>query len=142
MIKMAKLTEYAFMVLMTLKKSRDPLSADTVACCVGLETTTVSKILKQLKKAGMLDSKRGATGGYFLIERQQDISLHDVICAMEGDVALTECIEDDSACHIAASCHMSSGLKRVNDVIMDALKAVTVDEIMDQPNTLSLEIKS
>src|SRR5690606_40922492 len=70
MIKMARLTEYGFMLIMALKKSSQPVSAEYLAQTVGLEVPTVSKILKQLRKAGLLDSKRGAHGGYFLMKRK------------------------------------------------------------------------
>jgi FeS assembly SUF system regulator len=141
MIKMSKLTEYAFMVIMALKKSSSPASADFLASVTGLETPTVSKILKKLKKAGLLDSKRGAAGGYFLIRSQQDISLNDVIVAMEGGMSLTECADDDQACHLTQSCYMSAGMKRVNQVILEALQSVTVSDILDEKKKVTLQIK-
>lgn len=141
MIKMSKLTEYAFMVIMALKKSSSPASADFLASVTGLETPTVSKILKKLKKAGLLDSRRGATGGYFLIRSQQDISLNDVIVAMEGGMSLTECADDDQACHLTQSCYMSEGMKRVNQVILEALQSVTVSDILDEKKKVTLQIK-
>ena len=141
MIKMSKLTEYAFMVIMALKKSSSPASADFLASVTGLETPTVSKILKKLKKAGLLDSKRGAAGGYFLVRSQQDISLNDVIVAMEGGMSLTECADDDQACHLTQSCYMSAGMKRVNQVILEALQSVTVSDILDEKKKVTLQIK-
>lgn len=141
MIKMSKLTEYAFMVIMALKKSDKPVSADFLASITGLETPTVSKILKQLKKAGLLHSKRGAGGGYLLVKRKRDISLNDVIVAMEGGMSLTDCADDDSACHLSGCCYMSEGMKKVNQVILDALQSVTVSDILDEKKKMTLQIK-
>jgi len=141
MIKMSKLTEYAFMVIMALKKSDVPASADHLGSVTGLETPTVSKILKQLKNAGLLDAKRGATGGYFLLKSKQDITLHDVIKAIEGGVSLTDCAEDDSACHLTHDCYMSAGMKKVNQVILNALENVTVSDILDEQKQITLQIK-
>ncbi len=141
MIKMSKLTEYAFMVIMALKKSDLPASADFLASVTGLETPTVSKILKQLKNAGLLDSKRGSAGGYFLMKRKHEISLNDVIVAMEGGMSLTECADDDDACHLTQSCYMSAGMKKVNEVILNALKSVTVSDILDEKKKITLQIK-
>ncbi len=138
---MSKLTEYAFMVIMALKKSDLPASADFVASVTGLETPTVSKILKQLKKAGLLDSKRGATGGYFLVKRKQEITLNEVIVAMEGGMSLTECVDDDTACHLTQDCYMSAGMKKVNQVILNALESVTVSDILDEKKKITLQIK-
>ncbi|WP_223789086.1 SUF system Fe-S cluster assembly regulator [Marinicella meishanensis] len=141
MLKMSKLTEYAFMVIMALKKSDVPASAEQVARATGLETPTASKILKQLKKAGLLAAKRGATGGYFLVKSKQDISLHEVIKAMEGGMSLTDCAEDDAACHLTDACYMSAGMKRVNQVILKALESVTVSDILDDQKKITLQIK-
>ncbi|GJM06048.1 MAG: SUF system Fe-S cluster assembly regulator [marine bacterium B5-7] len=138
---MSKLTEYAFMVIMALKKSDLPASADFLASITGLETPTVSKILKLLKKAGLLNSKRGSTGGYYLVKRKQDISLNEVIVAMEGGMSLTECAEDDDACHLSKDCYMSAGMKRVNQVILNALESVTVSDILDEKKKITLQIK-
>ncbi|WP_154224349.1 SUF system Fe-S cluster assembly regulator [Marinicella rhabdoformis] len=143
MLKMSRLTEYAFMVIMALKKSDSPASADSLAKKIGLETPTVSKILKLLKNAGLLESKRGANGGYVLVKRKRDISLHEVIEAIEGAMALTDCVIDDSACHLSADCDMSLGLKKVSQVITQALENVTVSELMpaDSKKSIALEIK-
>ncbi|KAA3641846.1 MAG: SUF system Fe-S cluster assembly regulator [Proteobacteria bacterium] len=141
MIKMARLTEYGFMLIMALKKTSEPVSADDLARRVGLELPTVSKILKQLRKAGLLDSKRGSKGGYFLIKRKRDISLHEVIEAMEGRLALTECADDQGHCNLISHCYMSAGMRRVNQVISQALQNVTVSEIMDEHKKITLQIK-
>ncbi len=129
------------MVIMALKKSDLPASAEFLATVTGLETPTVSKILKQLKKAGLLDSRRGATGGYFLVKRKQDITLNEVITAMEGGMSLTECAEDDDACHLSQDCYMSAGMKKVNQVILNALESVTVSDILDEKKKITLQIK-
>lgn len=144
MLKMSRLTEYAFMVIMALKKSDSPASADALAKKTQLETPTVSKILKQLKKGGLLTSKRGVNGGYLLVKRKRDITLHEVITAMEGAMALTDCVTDDSACHLSADCDMSRGLKKVSQTIVEALEQVTVSELMptEEENTIALQIKS
>lgn len=141
MIKMTKLTEYAFMVIMALKKSDQPASADQLAMQIGLETPTVSKILKLLKKAELLNSKRGVTGGYYLVKRKSDISLNEVIIAMEGGMALTECADDDDACHLTDTCYMSAGMKKVNQIILNALESVTVSDILDEEKKITLQIK-
>lgn len=142
MIKMARLTEYGFMLIMALKKSSHPVSAEYLAQTVGLEVPTVSKILKQLRKAGLLDSKRGAYGGYFLMKRKRDISLHEVIEAMEGPLAITECADLNGDCRLIDHCYMSAGMRRVNQVISQALQNVTVSEIMDTDRKITLQLKS
>ncbi|MCX7554661.1 SUF system Fe-S cluster assembly regulator [Marinicella sp. S1101] len=139
---MSKLTEYGFIVIMALEKSQSPSSADSVSQLTGLETPTVSKVMKLLKKAGLLNSKLGANGGYYLVKKKSDISLNEVIIAMEGGMSLTECADDDEACHFMSQCHMSSGMKKVNQILLEALQSVSVSDIWDEQDRINLEIKS
>ncbi len=110
--------------------------------CLQEPQTKLSRHLKVLRQAGLLDSKRGAHGGYFLIKRKRDISLHEVIEALEGRLALTECADDQGHCDFVSHCYMSAGMRRVNQVISQALQNVTISEIMDDKQKINVQIKS
>ncbi len=142
MIKMSKLTEYAFIVIMALEKSEQPASADSVASVTALETPTVSKVLKLLKNAGLLHSKLGVNGGYYLAKQKSDISLNEVITAIEGGMSLTECVDDEEVCNLMSQCQMSAGMKKVNQILLDALQNVSVSDIWDEKEKITMQIKS
>src|SRR5215471_17409204 len=96
MIRLAKLTDYG-LVLMTIM-ARQSLAANhtarDLAASSRLPLPTVSKVLKQLLQSGLLISHRGTKGGYGLAKSPADISVAEIVTAMEGPIALTECSTD------------------------------------------------
>ena len=139
---MSRLTEYACMVLVALDKASEAVSADVLSQQIGLEKPTVSKILKLLRQAELLFSTRGSTGGYSLCKPIEQINLHQVISAVEGQVGLTDCSHGDSACERSNSCMISNGLKKVNLLIAQALQSVTIAELHGQKHNIQLNVKS
>ena len=92
MLRISKMTDYAIMVMVELHASHgEVLSAHALAERSRLELPTVSKVLKLLVKTNLVDSYRGANGGYSLERKAEDISVADIIAAIEGPIAMTEC---------------------------------------------------
>ena len=139
---MSRLTEYACMVLVALDKASQAMSADALSQQAGLEKPTVSKILKLLRKSELLSSKRGIAGGYALNRPIEQINLHQVISAVEGYWGLTDCSHSDTACELSGSCGISTGLKKVNNIITDALQGVSVAELRGKQHNIQLIVKS
>ncbi len=134
MLRVTKLTDYAT-VLLTVLASRvgEVLSATELAEASGLEATTVSKVLKPLAQAGLVDGLRGVHGGYRLAHAAADISLVQIIEAMEGPLAITECSQHDSHCGIAHQCGARANWRLINDVVADALRGMTLAQMLQQP---------
>lgn len=135
MIRIAKLTEYAMLVLSQMAK--DPCatkSATYVAELLNLSPPTVSKILKILSEAGFVQSIRGSDGGYHLIKPAAEISVADVIIAMEGGVAMTECCEISNLCHLDNACSMRENWKNINKEVHAVLAKYSVIDITGTHN--------
>lgn len=134
MIRINRETDYATAILGVM--AEDPaerFSATGLAARRGLPGPVVSKILKQLVHGGLLQSHRGAKGGYSLARDAEAISIAEVIMAMEGPIALTDCIEGGGdACQFHAHCVLSSNWSRINDAIYRALQDVSIKD-MSQP---------
>lgn len=131
MLRVAKLTDYATVVLAVLAAAReDVLSAPELAERAGLEPTTVSKVLKPLAQAGLVEGLRGANGGYRLAREAARISLIEIVEAMEGPLAMTECSIHDGACGIEESCNARANWRRINDVVADALRGVSLAQML------------
>ena len=127
MLRVTKLTDYATVVLTALAaRPGDVLSAPELAELAGLEAPTVAKVLKPLAQSGLAESVRGANGGYRLVRDPQSISLADIVEAMEGPLAMTECSIHEGQCGIETSCGVRVNWLRVNDVIADALRGVSL----------------
>lgn len=142
MLRISRLTEYACMILVTLDACDKALSAGLAAQHTGVEKPTVSKVLKLLRQSGLLVSKRGVSGGYQLNIPINNISLYEVVRAMEGNIALTDCSQDHSKCTHQFNCLVSTGLKKVNDIIGNTLKQVFISELREENYSIPVVIKS
>jgi FeS assembly SUF system regulator len=99
----------------------------------GLEVTTVAKLLKPLAQAGLVAGFRGAHGGYRLARDARAISLIEIVEAMEGPLGMTECSVHAGACGIESSCGVRANWRRINDVVADALRGVTLADMLRPP---------
>jgi FeS assembly SUF system regulator len=134
MLRVTKLTDYATVVLTALAaRPGDVLSAAELAEQAGLEVPTVAKLLKPLAQAGLVAGFRGSNGGYRLARAAADISLVDIVEAMEGPLGMTECSVHAGACGIEHSCGVRANWRRINDVVADALRSVTLAQMLVPP---------
>ena len=131
MLRVTKLTDYATLVLTVLAAAPgEVLSAAELAERAGLEAPTVAKVLKPLAQAGLVEGFRGANGGYKLARDAADISLVEIVEAMEGPLGMTECSVHAGQCGIEDSCGVRANWRRINDVVADALRKVTLAEML------------
>lgn len=127
MLRVTKLTDYATVLMTVLaREAGTVLSASELATRAGLELSTVAKVLKPLAQSALVESVRGANGGYRLVRDPQSITLADIVEAMEGPLAMTECSIHEGQCGIETSCGVRVNWLRVNDVIADALRDVSL----------------
>ena len=131
MLRVTKLTDYATVVLTALAERPDRIhSAAELAERAKLELPTVSKVLKPLAHAGLVESFRGATGGYKLARAASRISLFEVVEAIEGKLGMTECSGEHSTCEHEPHCGVQTHWRRINDVVADALRGISLAEML------------
>ena len=131
MLRVSKLTDYATVLMAALADGPDELaSASDLAERARFELPTVSKLLKQLAGAGLIESRRGVNGGYRLARPSSEISVLDIVIAMEGPIGMTECSLHDGQCGIEQSCGVRANWRRINDVVADALRGVSLAEML------------
>jgi len=141
MLKISRLTDYATAVVLFLQRDNKLQSSECIAQGVCLEIPTASKVLKLLTKAQILKSIRGANGGYKLAKDIADVSLYDVIAAIEGDTAITECTKTDSICSQEHDCDTRFGWQQVNDDIKNILLKMTIKRMAQLNGTSQSDIK-
>ncbi|MGQ0428822.1 MAG: SUF system Fe-S cluster assembly regulator [Gammaproteobacteria bacterium] len=129
MLRISRLTDYATVILASLGGGGLASAAD-IALRTRVGLPTVSKLLKQLQHAGLVRSVRGAHGGYQLARPTAEINAADIIDAVEGPVALTECASGAGNCGIEATCLVGHGWQRVSLAIRSALTDVKLDELL------------
>jgi len=133
MIRLSRLTDYSVALLSYMGKEgkSDLWAASDLADRSGLPMPTVAKILKLLAKSGLLAAHRGAAGGYRLARPMSEISVADIIEAMDGPIAITDCSEGSahSGCNIERICPMSQGWNKVNRAVLKALKEMSLADM-------------
>ena len=134
MIRLTKLADYGVMLMSHIAAAPDSLhSASSLSRAAAVSIPTVSKILKQLARKGLLTSHRGASGGYTLAKAPGEISVAEVIAALEGPIAVTECIDEThSDCAVESVCRVRTNWQRINDAVRGALEQISLEE-MAQP---------
>ena len=139
MIRLGKLTDYG-LVLMTLIARHTPQSVHTardLAAESRLPLPTVSKLLKELLQSGLLVSHRGVKGGYGLAREAREIAVSDIIAAIEGPIALTDCGTDITGiCDLERCCPIKNNQKVISHAIRTALDSVMLSDLI-QPLQLT-----
>jgi FeS assembly SUF system regulator len=129
MLRISKLTDYAILIMVELTRDGEVLSAHALAERTGVEVPTASKVLKLLAGSGLLESFRGASGGYRVTRRAGDISVAEVIAAIEGPIAMTECSVEEGLCSQEERCELRSNWQRISVAVADALHRVSLAEM-------------
>ena len=130
MLRISKLTDYATVILARLAAEPERrFTAALMATETRLAAPTVSKLLKQLHRRGLVLSTRGLHGGYLLARPAAQISAAQILDALEGPVALTECASADSHCCIESTCLVSKAWRRMNLAVRNSLQEITLLEL-------------
>lgn len=131
MIKLSRMADYGVILMVQLARAPQQVTTATeLTEATALPGPTVSKLLKQLSRAGLLDSQRGTNGGYTLSQPVDDISVADIVSALEGPIALTECMTAEGAvCEIEALCPTRTNWRQINNALVEALDRVSLAEM-------------
>ena len=131
MIKLSRVTDYGIVLLAHLARrpGNATRNAREVAQETGLPAPTVSKILKSLAREGLLVSHRGTRGGYSLARGADEITVSEMIAALEGPIGLTECTVHPGACTQESSCHVREPWQHINQAVRDTLAGITLADL-------------
>jgi FeS assembly SUF system regulator len=136
MLRISRLTDYSTVLLAAL--ADEPQRVQTAAALAAqthIAAPTVSKLLKQLQRAGLVSSTRGLRGGYQLARPASQISAAAILDALEGPVALTDCSAGHGQCEIEETCRVGRVWQRLNLAMRRALYDVSLAQLagLDAP---------
>lgn len=134
MIRMSKLADYGLVLMMQFLENpdrRDNLSSRRLASETRLPLPMVSKVLKALSRGGLLVSHRGVNGGYSLARKPDDISVAEVLIAVEGPIAMTECLESEGDCRQESFCPVRTNWERINYAVTNVLEAISLADMFE-----------
>ena len=136
MIRITKLTDYGIVLLAHIAVDPEYRTHNVrdLALEAHLPMPTVSKLLKLLTRNGLLISLRGAKGGYKLSRRPEEITVAQVISAIDGPIAITDCSSSNAVkCELERLCPVRSNWQRINGAIRDSLEHVTLADMTRRP---------
>jgi FeS assembly SUF system regulator len=133
MIRLTKLSDYAVVVLSLLARERGGVMTATVlANQTGIPEPTVAKVLKLLARQDIVVSTRGVNGGYAMEKEPHNVTVADLIIALEGPIALTACVDSQTDdCTLSELCPLRGGWQKVNVAIKTALSSVTLADLLN-----------
>lgn len=142
MLRMSKLADYAALMLATMaERPRATHTTAGLAAATGVSPPTASKLLKLLARADLVDSQRGAHGGYSLARAPARITAVDIIEAVEGPLAMTECTLAPGLCELEPTCRLGSQWQRLSAAIRRALAELTLADLVGDPIAPALRLR-
>lgn len=142
MLRMSKLADYGTVILTTMVREPERIqSATDVAALVRVPVATVSKILKILTREGLVLSMRGAKGGYLLARPASQISVAQIINAMDGPIGMTECSITPGLCTQESYCPVRANWQSINQVVLQALQQISLEQMI-QPASGKIDISA
>jgi len=138
-------TEYSLIISVHLAKHRadGPVAARDIAQAEQLPVDYVEQILLRLRRAGVVESVRGAKGGYFLAKDPTAISMQDIMRASEHQTFEANCLThpiDAERCSPNSSCSMRPVWYALEQRVNDLLGSVTLADLMQQESQVQLQV--
>ncbi len=132
MIKITRLTDYGIMLLTNfVRDEQHPMrNARDLASQAHLPLPTVSKILKVLARKGLLKAYRGVKGGFRLARRPEEITVAQIVDAVEGHLGITECsFTAPGTCDLEEGCPVQTNWQKISRAVWTALEDITLAEM-------------
>jgi Rrf2 family protein len=138
MLRLSKKADYALIAMkhLAVRGDQGPAgssSAREIAELYDIPIELMAKVLQRLVRRGLLASQQGTRGGYQLARVPTQISVADVIQAIDGPVTVTACSTEDGQCEQFAKCNVRDPLWRVRERILAALGECTIAELASEP---------
>jgi FeS assembly SUF system regulator len=128
MLRISRLTDYAVVLASRLAVIETAEAVSDLARVTEIPAPTVSKVLKLLMKGGVVTSTRGANGGYMLSRPADRITVAEIVTSIEGPIAVTECVEDNT-CEHEGHCGVRGNWQRINVAVQNAISGITLADM-------------
>lgn len=137
MLRISKIIDYGTLILTHMGREPERVySASELSQTLGLGQATVSKVLKLLNQDAIVNSTRGAHGGYSLARPAKEISIAQIIDALDDQpFGLTECVATPGACAVEHDCGIRSNWQKISDIVRRTLEEVSVADMLTPLST-------
>lgn len=133
-MKLSTMGRYGLRTLMdiALHQQQGAVTLQSIAQRQELSQKYLWHVITPMKNAGLINVARGAGGGYRLAKEPKEISLFDILAAVEGKICIVPCVHSPSSCKRSRNCSAKKAWETVNDAISNCLKSMTLESIMDK----------
>lgn len=131
-------SEYALLSLIVLAKADKPMDADTLSRDLDISKSFLAKILQSMARSGILNSFKGANGGFALAKDMRTITVHEITCAAEGKTpTVFDCSKSQKDCPSdkASTCQIWPVINRLQEKIDTFLDQITLADLIEQSNS-------
>ncbi|MEI6646897.1 MAG: Rrf2 family transcriptional regulator [bacterium] len=133
-MKLSTMGRYGLRILMDIAEHQHAgsVTLQSIAERQELSQKYLWHVITPMKNAGLINVARGAGGGYRLAREPKDISLLDILTAVEGKLCLVPCVHSESRCKRSPHCAAKKAWETVNDAISKSLKSLTLESIINK----------
>ena len=131
MLKLSKKVEYALISLIHIAEEDKKISSREIAEHYHIPAELLGKVLQTLKKNQIIDSTQGIKGGYQLSRNLREITLGQVIEAVDGPVYITPCACDDNLCSQEKTCNIKSPVIYFQDQLEKLIYGISLEKFKD-----------
>ncbi len=125
---------------LAIQSEEEPVSIKSISIRQGIPERYLEQIIGKMKKAGIVESVRGAAGGYHLARDASEISVGDILRCLEGDLSIVNCPEiNETKCESSQLCVTKYVWQKINDGIQDTINHITLEELAIQSKELLVE---
>ena len=144
MLRFTKRADYGLMAIhyIAIHEDTGSVSAKRIAEEFSMPPELLAKILQRLAKQRLIVSQNGPKGGYVLARRPMEITVGQVVRALEGPINIVECLEEDSACPQMARCNLRRPVQKIQAAISQMLDTMSLAELVgdDVPELMAIRV--
>lgn len=137
---------YGLRALIDLAKYSEiePVSINSIAARQGISERYLEQLMTLLKKAGLIKSIRGAGGGYVLAKEMSEISVGDVLRALEGNLEPVECtgFSEEASCEAAGGCVTKYVWQRINESINQTVNEISLKQLVEESKCVQADVNT
>jgi Rrf2 family protein len=144
MLQLTKRTEYGLIAMVHMvDRGAEPISVREIGERYPIPRRLLAEVLKDLCRADLVESQRGAAGGYTLARPAEVITVGDIVEALEGRPAISNCetssLHRNAECEMQPTCRIRSPLQRIREAIWTMLERTSLRSLRDSAPLFPLE---
>ena len=122
------------LINLAMNDKQENITIKTLCENLNISERYLEQIFSSLKKSGLVQSVRGAQGGYLLSKEPKDITVGDILVVLEGPVSLSDCVMDEDICENSGKCVTKIVWEKMKKGIEDVINSITLQDMIDDHN--------